>query len=91
MSSSGTSKGGPEAAADPKNGSAAAAALSNGSAAAADEDETMDSGTDQQQQQLAIPAQPALHLTSDEVNYLIFRYVKGHPGALCASGHAWLS
>ena len=71
MSSSGTN--GPEAgAAEPKhtNGSA-----SNGSAATGDEDEAMDSGTDQQQV-ATIPAQPALHLTSDEVNYLIFLYVE---------------
>jgi hypothetical protein len=32
----------------------------------------------QQQQQVTVndrPSQPALHLTSDEVNYLIFRFV----------------
>jgi hypothetical protein len=39
-----------------------------------DEDEAMDSGVDEQQQ--AAVAQPALHLTSDEVNYLIFRCVQ---------------
>ncbi|KAL3914620.1 MAG: hypothetical protein SGILL_006032 [Bacillariaceae sp.] len=83
MSSSGTSKGGPEAAADPNNNgnSNTAAALGNGSvaaaAAAASEDDAMDSGTDQQQQQHQLAsAQPALHLTSDEVNYLIFRYMQ---------------
>jgi hypothetical protein len=75
MSSSGTSKDA-EAAGGGQGLSSTNGdnALHNGKSPALDEDEAMDSGVDEQQQ--AAVAQPALHLTSDEVNYLIFRCVQ---------------
>jgi hypothetical protein len=57
--------------------SSASAASSSAAAAAATATATAQRPL-QQQQQVTVndrPSQPALHLTSDEVNYLIFRFV----------------
>ena len=51
---------------------------SNGRGAAEDAEDDVASASDHQQQITTNEdrsAQPALHLTSDEVNYLIYRYV----------------
>ena len=61
--------------------SSASAASSSAAAAAAAATATATATAQrplQQQQQVTVndrPSQPALHLTSDEVNYLIFRFV----------------
>jgi hypothetical protein len=61
--------------------SSASAASSSAAAAAAAATATATAQRplqQQQQQQVTVndrPSQPALHLTSDEVNYLIFRFV----------------
>ena len=61
--------------------SSASAASSSAAAAAAAATATTTATAQrplQQQQQVTVndrPSQPALHLTSDEVNYLIFRFV----------------
>ena len=64
--------GGAASSASAASSSAAAAA------AAATATATAQRPLQQQQQQVTVndrPSQPALHLTSDEVNYLIFRFV----------------
>ena len=63
------------ATATPGSSAAAAAAAGTGTGASA----TRPQQQQQQHQQLATndkTPQPALHLSSDEVNYLIFRFVK---------------